>query len=107
MSTNSMSASPSRPGLIRSIAHRLAGDPMAVPVEGRLSPFDGVAWHIAHGSDVESDGRGTISDQRTYQLIRQPWQIADRLFEIEFLDAGVEAYCFTFGGAVCPAGIPG
>ena len=35
--------------------------------------------------------------RRTYQLIRQPGQIAERTFEIEFLDAGVEAFCFTFG----------
>jgi hypothetical protein len=32
-----------------------------------------------------------------YQLIRQPAPIGDRLFEIELLDAGVEAYVFTFG----------
>jgi hypothetical protein len=32
-----------------------------------------------------------------YQLIRQPPPIGDRLFEIEFLDAGVEAYVLTFG----------
>jgi hypothetical protein len=32
-----------------------------------------------------------------YQLIRQPQPIEDRLFEIEFLDAGVEAFVFTFG----------
>jgi thiol-disulfide isomerase/thioredoxin len=51
----------------------------------------------ALGSDVESDGGGIVRDQRTYQLIRQPGRIADHLFEIEFLDAGVEAYCFTFG----------
>ena len=51
----------------------------------------------AHGSDVNPDGSGTVSDQRTYQLIRQPGPIADRLFEVEFQDAGVEAYCFTFG----------
>ena len=51
----------------------------------------------AHGSDVNPDGSGMVSDQRTYQLIRQPGPIADRLFEVEFQDAGVEAYCFTFG----------
>jgi len=38
-----------------------------------------------------------VSSQRTYQLIRQPGAFADRRFEVEFLDAGVEAYCFTFG----------
>jgi len=32
-----------------------------------------------------------------YQLIRQTGPIADRVFEIEFLDSGIEAYCFTFG----------
>jgi hypothetical protein len=26
-----------------------------------------------------------------------PRPIADRLFEIEFVEAGIEAYCFTFG----------
>ena len=46
---------------------------------------------------MAADGRGTVSEQRTYQLIRQPGAIVDRRFEIEFLDAGVEAYCFTFG----------
>jgi thiol-disulfide isomerase/thioredoxin len=59
--------------------------------------LDGQVADGAHGSDVESDGRGIVRDQRTYQLIRQPGRIADRLFEIEFLDAGVEVYCFTFG----------
>jgi hypothetical protein len=46
---------------------------------------------------VESDGGGTIDVQRTHQLIRQNGRIGDRRFEIEFLDGGVEAYCFTFG----------
>jgi hypothetical protein len=40
---------------------------------------------------------GTVSEQRLYQLIRQPQPITDRQFEIEFLDAGVEAFVFTFG----------
>jgi Thioredoxin like C-terminal domain len=34
---------------------------------------------------------------RLYQLIRQPKPIVDRQFEIEFLDAGVETFAFTFG----------
>ena len=46
---------------------------------------------------MAADGSGTVDGQRTYQLIRQPGPIADRRFEIEFLAAGVEAYCFTFG----------
>jgi hypothetical protein len=32
-----------------------------------------------------------------YQLIRQPGPIADREFEIEFPDKGVEVFDFTFG----------
>jgi hypothetical protein len=32
-----------------------------------------------------------------YQLIRQTGPIRDRLFEIEMLDAGIEAFVFTFG----------
>ncbi|HZC79509.1 MAG TPA: hypothetical protein VE258_17265 [Ktedonobacterales bacterium] len=32
-----------------------------------------------------------------YQRIRQPQPVANRLFEIAFLDPGVEAFAFTFG----------
>jgi thiol-disulfide isomerase/thioredoxin len=58
---------------------------------------DGEPPGAAHGGDLDEQGNGTASEQRLYQLIRQPQPIADRLFEIEFLDAGVEAYAFTFG----------
>ena len=40
---------------------------------------------------------GSLAEQRLYQLIRQPDPIRERLVEIEFLGAGAEAYCFTFG----------
>jgi thiol-disulfide isomerase/thioredoxin len=59
--------------------------------------LDGGAANDAAGTDVAADGHGTVADQRCYQLIRQRGPIAERRFEIEFLDAGVEAYCFTFG----------
>ena len=59
--------------------------------------LDGQAPGAAHGSDVDEQGNGTVTQQRLYQLIRQPGPIADRQFEIEFLDAGVEAFAFTFG----------
>jgi len=49
------------------------------------------------GADVDAQGQGVVTEQRTYQLIRQARPIEDRQFEIEFLDAGVEAFCFTFG----------
>jgi hypothetical protein len=58
---------------------------------------DGEPPGAAHGLDVDEQGNGTVSEPRMYQLIRQPQPIADRLFEIEFLDPGVEAYAFTFG----------
>ena len=59
--------------------------------------LDGQAPGETAGSDVDEQGHGTVSEQRLYQLIRQPKPIADRQFEIEFLEAGVEAYAFTFG----------
>ena len=51
----------------------------------------------AHGVDVDDEGNGTVTEPRMYQLIRQVKPIADRQFEIEFLDSGVEAFAFTFG----------
>ena len=51
----------------------------------------------AHGIDVDQQGYGAVTEQRLYQLIRQPEPIADRQFEIEFLDSGVETFVFTFG----------
>jgi thiol-disulfide isomerase/thioredoxin len=59
--------------------------------------IDGQPPAIAHGSDVDDRGNGTVTEQRLYQLIRQPAPITDRQFEIEFLDPGVEAFAFTFG----------
>ncbi len=59
--------------------------------------IDGRPPGAAHGIDVDGQGNGTITEPRLYQLIRQPKPIADRLFEIEFLDPGVEAFAFTFG----------
>jgi thiol-disulfide isomerase/thioredoxin len=74
---------------------------MGPPARGTSVRFrvliDGGPPGAAHGGDTDEQGRGTVSDQRLYQLIRQPQPIMDRQFEIEFLDAGVEAFAFTFG----------
>ena len=74
---------------------------MGPPERGTSVPFrvlvDGEPPGGAHGTDVDEKGNGTLVEQRLYQLIRQPEPIADRLFEIEFLESGAEAYCFTFG----------
>jgi hypothetical protein len=51
----------------------------------------------AHGSDVDEQGNGVATEQRLYQLIRQSKPIVDRVFQIEYLDPGVEAFSFTFG----------
>jgi len=58
---------------------------------------DGQAPRADHGSDVDEQGNGTVTEPRLYQLIRQRRPIADRQFEIEFLEPGVEAFVFTFG----------
>ena len=59
--------------------------------------IDGQAPGAAHGADVDKEGNGTVTEQRLSQLIRQPAPIADRQFEIQYLDPGVEAFAFTFG----------
>jgi hypothetical protein len=38
-----------------------------------------------------------VTEQRTYQLIRQLAPITERVVEIVFLEPGVELFCFTFG----------
>jgi len=67
-----------------------------VPVRFRVL-LDGSAPGGSHGLDVDEAGNGILADQRLYQLIRQPGSFGQRRFEIEFLAAGAEAYCFTFG----------
>lgn len=37
------------------------------------------------GTDVDAQGKGTVSDQRLYQLVRQPKGVEDREFRIEFV----------------------
>ncbi|HTM94779.1 MAG TPA: cytochrome c biogenesis protein DipZ, partial [Croceibacterium sp.] len=74
---------------------------MGPPTPGATARFrvriDGRPPGAAHGSDVDEQGHGLATEQRMYQLIRQPAPITDRRFEIEFLDSGVEAFAFTFG----------
>jgi thioredoxin family protein len=66
------------------------------PVRFRVL-IDGQPPGAAHGSDLDEQGNGTVTQQRLYQLIRQPKPIGDRQFEIEFLGSGVEVFAFTFG----------
>jgi cytochrome c biogenesis protein CcdA/thiol-disulfide isomerase/thioredoxin len=71
------------------------------PAGGKTIRFrvtiDGRAPAEDHGMDVDANGDGVVTGQRLYQLIRQRGAVADRTFEITFLDAGVQVYAFTFG----------
>jgi thiol-disulfide isomerase/thioredoxin len=59
--------------------------------------IDGQSPGTAHGLDVDEKGNGTVTEPRLYQLIRQQAPIADHQFEIDFLNPGIEVFCFTFG----------
>jgi thiol-disulfide isomerase/thioredoxin len=66
------------------------------PVRFRVR-LDGAPPGGDHGTDVDPDGNGAVSEERLYQLIRQSGDVRDRSFEIEFLAPGVVGYAFTFG----------
>lgn len=74
---------------------------MGLPAAGNAVRFrvlvDGRPPGSARGLDVDEGGYGTVAEQRMYQLIRQPQPITDRLFEIQFMQPGVEVFAFTFG----------
>jgi thiol-disulfide isomerase/thioredoxin len=68
---------------------------------GSSIPFrvllDGSAPGDSQGVDADAAGNGTLDQPRLYQLVRQQEAIADRTFEISFVELGAEAYVFTFG----------
>jgi thiol-disulfide isomerase/thioredoxin len=66
------------------------------PVRFRVL-LDGQPPGASHGVDTDEHGAGTITEPRLYQLVRQPGVVADRTFQITFLDPGTHAYVFTFG----------
>jgi thiol-disulfide isomerase/thioredoxin len=74
---------------------------MAPPPGGRTVRFrvrvDGADPGPNHGFDTDAQGFGRLQEPRMYQLVRQTRAVADRTFEIEFLDKGARAYVFTFG----------
>lgn len=69
--------------------------------DGRAVRFtvtvDGKAPGASHGADIDAAGNGAITQTRLYQLVRQAGDVGDHTFEIRFLDAGAQAYAFTFG----------
>ena len=66
------------------------------PVSFRVT-IDGMAPGASHGMDTDADGKGVVTEERLYQLIRLDGPVGDHTFEIQFLNPGVQAYAFTFG----------
>jgi cytochrome c biogenesis protein CcdA/thiol-disulfide isomerase/thioredoxin len=66
------------------------------PVRFRVT-LDGKPPGQDHGVDTDANGYGMVTESRLYQMIRQKTGARDRLFRIEFLAPGVQAFAFTFG----------
>jgi thiol-disulfide isomerase/thioredoxin len=76
--------------------HLVLGFASGGPVRFRVT-IDGAAPGNDAGLHVAADGRGQVTDQRLYQLVRQKGAVRERTFTITFEGAGVEAFAFTFG----------
>jgi hypothetical protein len=65
----------------------------AVPARAGSPPRgqEHAAGHVAVGGD------GVLREARLYQLARISGTVRERLIEVDFARAGVEAYAFTFG----------
>jgi hypothetical protein len=50
-----------------------------------------------HGMDSDADGNGIVTTQRLYQLLRVNGPVSNHTFVVQFQDAGVQAFAFTFG----------
>jgi hypothetical protein len=77
-------------------AHLVLSPGAREPIPFRVL-LDGEAPSASHGVDVDDDGYGVLEDGRMYQLVRQHHAVRERTLEITFLEAGAEAYAFTFG----------
>ena len=77
-------------------AHLVLSTAEHAPIPFRLT-LDGEPPGLSHGVDVDGDGSGLLRDGRLYQLVRQAGAVRDCTLEITFLEAGAEAYVFTFG----------
>jgi hypothetical protein len=58
---------------------------------------DGEAPGSSHGLDIDEEGHGLLREGRLYQLLRARDTVRERTLQITFLQAGAEAYSFTFG----------
>ncbi|WBQ08175.1 redoxin domain-containing protein [Kribbella sp. CA-293567] len=77
-------------------AHLVLSSRRRDPIPFRVL-LDGEPPGDSHGGDTDAQGNGLLRDGRLYQLIRQPGTVRHRTLEIRFLEAGAEAYAFTFG----------
>jgi thiol-disulfide isomerase/thioredoxin len=77
-------------------AHLVLAPGTGAPIPFRVL-LDGGAPGPSHGVDVDEDGNGLLRDGRMYQLVREHDTVRERTLEITFLEAGAEAYAFTFG----------
>jgi hypothetical protein len=59
--------------------------------------LDGEPPGHSHGVDVDDDGNGLLDAGRLYQLVRERHVVREHTVEVVFLEAGAEAYAFTFG----------
>jgi methionine-S-sulfoxide reductase len=76
--------------------HLVLGPGAGKPVKFRVT-VDGKAPGANAGMDVDAQGNGVVREHRLYNLVRQKGAVAESEFIIEFLEAGVDAYSFTFG----------
>jgi cytochrome c biogenesis protein CcdA/thiol-disulfide isomerase/thioredoxin len=82
--------------LARDLHLVLGPGPDGKPVRFQVA-LDGAPPGNNHGTDVDADGRGVVTGQKLYQLIRQSGTVGEHTFEIRFFDPGVQAFAFTFG----------
>jgi hypothetical protein len=77
-------------------AHLVMSPGVREPIPFRVM-LDGEAPGPSHGVDVDEEGNGVLREGRMHQLVRQHDGVRERTLEITFLEAGAEAYSFTFG----------
>ena len=90
--SDTISAPTGRPGLIRSLAHRLAGDQQELPVEGRLASFAGATGWL-NSDPLTPDGlrgRVVLVDVWTYTCINWLRTLPYvRAWDAKYRDAGL------------------
>ena len=59
--------------------------------------IDGHPPGPAHGTDVDAQGIGTVSDQRLVPADPTTKGVEDHEFQVEFFEPGVQVLVFTFG----------